>query len=322
MNVKEKKCHMFFLLLIPLLAFLGACQHDYPEISLKPEENELDTVTAPTPHYQPREEITHPEDSPYLRLTIAPVISSPRSRENYRNLISYLSREAERPVELLLRSSHGKITQLLQQEMVDVALLCSASYMEVKESGEYELLAVPQFQGESLYRSYVFSRKEEGAHNIEDLKGETFVFTDPLSFSGSLFPFRLLERKGETPDTYFADHFYSYNPDTSVLAVAEGWITAGAVNSMVYNYLTEENEDFADNLQIIEASSPVGYVPLVASKQLPERLKEDLRETVLEMHKYEAGREALEELRVERFISPEEVEDVDFNKLSKIMGGY
>ncbi len=317
MIIKIFNLQIIFLTIILLLLCTSGCQPRYPEINLEPSEEE-DIVTAPTPHYEPQNDSSFYEDKPYLRITIAPVISSPQSRESYRSLLSYLPEKIEHPVELVMRSSHGEVTQLLKHNMVDIALICPASYMEIKETEEYEVLAVPQIEGQVFYKTHIIASAEDDFNSLKDLHGETFVFTDPLSFSGNLYPIHLLEQAGEEPDTFFADYFYSYNPENSVLAVAEGWIGGGAVNSLVFDYLVENNPELKENLQIIESSSRVGYVPFVVNKNLPKELKEKLQNVLVEMHREEEGRKALAELRMERFLSPGEVDYESFNQLREI----
>ena len=216
---------------------------------------------------------------------------------------------------MILRSSHGEVVQLLQQNLVDVALLCPSSYLEIREAGDYEILAVPQIKEETFYQSYIIAARGSGIKGLEDLKGETFVFTDPLSLSGGLYPFHMLEEKGEDSDVFFADYFYSYNPDNSVLAVAEEWIGGAAINNLVFEYLVDENPEFGERLKIVESSSPGGYVPLVVNTELSEECRDRLQETLLQMHKTPEGQEALSELRIERFYPPEEFEYDAFDDL-------
>jgi len=297
------------LIVISLLIMLGftSCRQDHPEISLKPPEGE-DVSTAPTPHYEPEEQPSFNDEETYLRVSIGPVLSSPRTRENYRQLVSYLSEKLERPVELVLRSSHGEVLQLMEQNLVDVALLSPSCYVELKEGGQdLELLAVSGINGEKEYRSYIITSSENQVEGIEDLRNRDFVFTDPISYSGSGYVLKLLSEMDTTPDAFFSQYFYSYHPDNSVTAVSEGWIEAGAVNNLVYYYMLESNPELREKLQVVESSNAVGYIPMVAGGELPGETREELREALLSMHRDSIGEEALSELRITRFHPPEEV---------------
>ncbi len=301
-----------------LLLGLSACRRDYPEINLQPPEEE-DATTAPTPHYDPQDQPFYDSEGeePYLRLAIAPLVSSPQTEENYRQLLSYLPEIIDRPVEVVLRSSQGEINQLLEQNLVDVALIGPGCYVELKEAGyPPEILAVPEIQGETGYRSYIITSADNQGTELADLENRDFVFTDPLSFSGNHYVMRQLSQRGKDPEEFFSNYFYSHNPDNSIIAVAEGWIEGGAVNNLVYYYMLDYQPELEAKLQVLESSSPAGYLTLVARQDLKPELKDQLRETFLSLHQEPRGEEVLGEMRIDRFLPPEEVPyELDEEKL-------
>ncbi|NMB41746.1 MAG: phosphate/phosphite/phosphonate ABC transporter substrate-binding protein [Firmicutes bacterium] len=299
---RAKQCFGFFFLFMLAVGLFAGCRPIYPELKLNPPEN-LDTVTAPTPNYQPNVPDSFGPEAVYVRLAVAPVFSPLQTRENYLKLLAYLSDKLEQPVELVLRSTYAEIDQLLKQSLADIAFVGSRSYIELEKSGEIELLAIPQIKGQNEHHSYIIVPDKSNVYSLEDLRGEKFLFTDPLSFPGKLYVLCRLSQMGKRPETFFSDTIYSYSNDSSVIAVTEGWVRGAAVDSVVYNYLLEKNPELEGKTRIIETSPAVGNPPIVVSSSVPVEFREKLKDIFSVMHNDIKGREALAEMGVECFVS-------------------
>ncbi len=308
---KSKYCFCWFFPLL-LLAIMvgGGCQPAYPKISLKPPED-VETVTAPTPHYLPQTPTSFGPEVPFIRLAIAPVVSLPQTRENYRKLLAYLPEKLEQPLELVLRPTYAEINQLIKQGLVDVALIGSRSYVELEKDVEIEILVVPQNEEQDRYHSFIIVQAESSIYHVEDLQNKKFVFTDPLSYPGKLYVLHHLAQMGENPDTFFSDYIYSYSNDNSIIAVAEGWVEAAAVDSLVYNSLIEKNPELEKKTRVIEVSPAVGNPPLIISANVSDELRNRMEEIFLSMHRNAQGQEVLAEMGIERFVLGKD-DDYDF----------
>ncbi len=310
----SKSIIMMGLTLIILLA--AGCTANYPELSIEPTEEEVDAVTAPTPHYYPQTPFSFGPEAPFIRLAVAPVIAPVQAREDFRGLLTYFPEQLGQPIDLVFRQTHAEINQLVRQDLVDIAMVGSNSYLELEAGGDVEILAVPVKNGQPYHHSLIIVPEESEHETLEDLRGERFVFTDPLSFPGKLYTVLRLEDLGEKPDSFFSDHLYSYNHDSSIIAVAEEWVTAASVCSLAYEFLTEQNPELEDKIRIIESSPPVGNPPLVVSNNVDSDLKAKLKELFLNMHQSSLGRETLEGMRIERFVPANEV---DYDDLRSIL---
>ncbi len=306
---KMKRYFYWFLPLLLLAGTVVGCEPAYPEISLKHPED-IEVVTAPTPQYRPNIPVSFGLEVPFVRMAIAPVVSLTMTRGNYRKLPAYLPEKLQQPVELVFRSTYAEINQLIIRKLVDVALIGNWSYVELSESGDVELLGIPQINGQTKHHSYIIVPAESNIYNLEDLKDEKFIFTDPLSFPGKLYVLYRLAQMGETPDSFFAEYIYSYSHDSSIIAVAERWVNAAAVDSLVYDNLVEINPELKKKIRIIDSSPPLSNPPLVISTKIQPELQQKLKDTFLSMHLNEEGQKALAEMGVERFV-PGQDEDYD-----------
>lgn len=296
--MKKRQFRFFFFALTMLIIFSPGCQPDadYPELSLEPSEN-ADNNNGESELSQ--EDMSSP--SP-LRLAIAPVVSPPKTREYYQELLTYLPEKLDRPIELELRSTYSEVNQLIEQGEVDAALICTWSYVELKDDGYIDLLVIPQIKGQTRYHSHIIVPTGSPFAGLEDLHQEKFAFTDPLSFSGRLYVLSRLQQMNETPGTFFQDYIFTYSHDNSVFAVAEGLVKAASVDSLVYDYLVELDVSLGEKIMVIESSPPVGNPPLVVGANIDPDLRQQLKDIFLTMHNDEAGQKALAEMRVERFV--------------------
>lgn len=275
---------------------VAGCQPFYPELSLRPPED-LDVVSVPTPQLRPSP--SRDPELPFIRLAAAPV----PIRRQLRRLLDYLPGAVDQPVELILRSSYAEISHLIKNQLVDVAFLGIWPYVELEESRDVELLVVPQRQGHVLHHSYVIVPAGSPFFALEDLRNQKFLFTDPLSFCGSLYVRYRLATLEETPDTFFGRTLYSFSHHTSIIAVAEGWVNAAAVDSSVLERLVRDNPDLAEKVRVIEISPPVGNAPVVVSARTPAALRQALAEVFLQMHEHPEGQRVLAEMGVDRFVT-------------------
>ena len=255
----------------------------------------------PTPSAEPSE----PPDG-VVRIAIASVLSPLPTSNLYQELAVYLQEKLDRPVELVQGKTYAEINDLVKSGDVAMALVCTNPYLQGNEDFGMELLAMPQANGATVYYSFLIAGAGVDAASLEDLRGATFAFTDPLSNSGRLAPVYQLALTGETPDSFFSRSIFTYAHDSSVLAVAEGVVDAAAVDSLVFEYMLAEDPTLAGRVNVIERWGPYGINPIVVNPRLDPEMKGLLRDMLLGMDEDPAGRQVLKDIRIDRFITPDD----------------
>ena len=152
------------------------------------------------------------------------------------------------------------------------------------------MLVAPQAYGETNYYTYIIVNKDSPVEKFEDLRGKSFAFTDPLSNTGKLVPTYLLALIKETPDSFFKKYIYTYAHDKSILAVANKFIDAAAVDNLIWEYQNRTNPKFTSRTRIINKSQPFGISPVVVRKNLDDVLKAKLKKVFLDAHKDETAK--------------------------------
>lgn len=244
---------------------------------------------------------SHPSSAP-LRVGLTPAFlhDSHTVVERWRD---YLIRHLARPVEFVLRDSYRETMDLFRLGQLDFAWICDYPYLQLRR--QVRLLAVPLFRGRPEYRSYLIVNAADSAtHSIADLRGKLFAFADPLSNTGYLVPRYQLHLIGETPERFFAKHFFTFGHRKIVEAVASGLADAGAVDSFVWETLAELSPTLTGRTRVAWRSAPFGFPPLVAHR---ERVGEEpfgaMQRALLSMRDDPEGRDLLADLNIDGFIA-------------------
>ena len=237
-----------------------------------------------------------------LRVAVAAVISPQGNIDSYGPLLNYLSEELGRPIELVQRRTYAEINDLIEIGAVDMAFVCTSAYVAGEREFGMALLAAPQVDGETVYRSYLIVPADSAVQSMKDLRRGIFAFTDPMSNTGRNYPTFLVQQLGEMPETFFERTFYTYSHDDAIRAVANGVADGAAVDSLVYHHLVAREPELAQHVKIIHRSPPFGIPPVVIGTTVRPQLADELQSILLQMDDDDSGRFALQQAGFERFV--------------------
>lgn len=237
-----------------------------------------------------------------LRIAVGGMVAPATAFGYYRQLLDYIGEKLGRHVEFVDREGYAEINELVRTGKVDAAFVCSGPYVDGRDEFGMELLAAPQAYGERVYYSYIIVGKNNTITGLQELRGKTFAFTDPLSNTGKLVPTFMLARLNETPDSFFKKYVFTQSHDKSIKAVAQGIVDGAAVDSLIWEYLNRTAPEFTSKTKIITKSPPYGMQPVVVRPGLDPRLKQELKKIFLNAHKDEKGRTILRGMMIDRFV--------------------
>jgi phosphonate transport system substrate-binding protein len=237
-----------------------------------------------------------------LRVAVAAVISPKGNVESYSPLLEYIGAKLHRPVELVQRMTYAEVNDLVERGDVDLAFVCTSAYLIGQREFGMELLVAPQVNGETAYYSLLIVPSDSPARSMQDLRGKTFAFTDPLSLTGRLYPTQVLSTFGTTPEEFFERTFFTYSHDNAIRAVANGVADGANVDNLVYEFFVARDPSIGAKTRVIQRSPPFGIPPVVVNPNLDPQLKLLLREILIQANQEEHGRTILQDLMIERFV--------------------
>lgn len=250
-----------------------------------------------------------------INICVGSMITPKEGYAYYRALLNYIGDRLKMKVNFIEKESYAEVNSLLEKGKIDMALVCGGPYVEGHDEFGLELLAAPQVDGKTVYYSYIIVHEDSNINKFEELRGKAFVFVDPISNSGKIYPTYLVKQLKETIETFFKEYVYSYAHDTSIRAVAESIVDAGAVDSLIWNYMERNGSPFTKLTRIIKVSPAYGIPPVVVSPTLKKDLKDALKQTLLDMHLERKGKEILENMGIDRFV---EIDDSDYDSIREI----
>ena len=168
--------------------------------------------------------------------------------------------------------------EILTKGKVDFSRLGPASYITAKEENpDLELLAMESKKGSRIFNGIIAIRNDSGVKSLEDLKGTSFAFGDPLSTIGRYLSQSELLKAG-LKGTDFSKFEYLGRHDTVGMAVVAGEYTAGALKESTFDDLVEDGSP----LKALKKFNNVTK-PWVARSSLDRETFDALRTSLLEL---------------------------------------
>ncbi|HHY26308.1 MAG TPA: phosphate/phosphite/phosphonate ABC transporter substrate-binding protein [Desulfitobacterium dehalogenans] len=238
-----------------------------------------------------------------LRIAVASVITPMENVDLYGDLLNLLGERVGMQAQMVQRENYSDTNHLIENGDVQVAFICSGALLGRDKAEQAErILVAPEIAGSFKYRSYIIVPAHSPAHFFRDLKGQTFAYTDPLSFSGRIAPQYMLKKAGYNPSSFFSKTLFTYSHDNSIKAVAEGLVHGAAVDSLIYDLTLSRRPELMDKIKVIDQSEEVGNPPVVVSSQIDPELRARIKNVFLTLHRDDEGRKALRLLQFDRFV--------------------
>jgi phosphonate transport system substrate-binding protein len=227
----------------------------------------------------------------------------------------YLQPRLGRPVVFMQRGSYREITAMLLGDQLDFAWVCGYPYVRHRDA--LELLALPNYGGKPLYRSYlIVPATDASTAGFAALAGKVLAYSDPDSNSGFLVPQYEMLRIGVNPTTHFRKTFFTYAHRKVVQAVADGVAQGGTVDGYVWETLALRTPALTKRTRVAHVSDEYGFPPIVARRSLDRATYARFRDALLAMPQDAHGRELLHELNLEGFLPPD---DEPFTRIDRIL---
>lgn len=237
-----------------------------------------------------------------LHIAVGSMITPEEGFAYYKQLLDYIGEKINKPVDFIDKDSYAEVNKLLGTGDIDMAFVCGRPYVDGRENSELELLVAPQVKGQTVYYSYIIVPVDSPAKRLDDLKGKTFAFADPMSNSGKLAPTYMLALRNQTPDSFFSKYIYTSAHDKTIKVVAQKIVDGGAVDSLIWDYENAVNPKHTSQTRIIDRSGPHGIPPVVVRVGMDPQMKEKLKQVLLDVHKDEKGRQILAGMKIDKFV--------------------
>ncbi len=280
------------ILIISGLFLLVGCQRQPRNVQIVDFENTMEEQHASI--------ADKPAQS--LKVAVSAILSPKETYDLYEQIFRYISDKMDRDIEFIQRKTYQEINQMLEDGALDFAFICSGAYIELNAASGVELLAIPVSNNKPLYQAYIIVPERSEANTFEDLKQQSFAFTDPISNTGHLYALYRLHEMNEPKDRFFSSTLFTHGHDISIQMVAKGLVEGATIDGLVYEYLKTREPERVKDVKIIEKSEYFGIPPVVVTNRLDKQSQEQIREIFLHIHEDPEARDLINSLLIDKFI--------------------
>ncbi len=251
-----------------------------------------------------------------IRVGISSMITPVDTVKYYDDIVNYIGKKLGKNVVLIHKKKYEEMNRLMERREIDIAFICTAAYVQLSENARVEIVAAPVKEEKTFYKSYIIVHRESNINSFADLRDKTFVFVDPLSNTGYLYPLYRLSKMKERPESFFSKTSFSYSHNKSIELVAKKLVDGAAVENLVFNYMRETNSPYVSQVKIIEESIDFASPPIIIRSELPKKFKNEIKDIILDMHNDKEGKEILSNMKIKRFAY---VRKKDYNVIRQMM---
>lgn len=233
--------------------------------------------------------------------------STSKEQQDYQGFASFVAKDTGRPTTVTVAGNYIGVVQALQADQIDVAYLNPLSYVlfadKMQATPEHLIpLAMPYVQGSLYYYGVIFTRQGTGINTIADLKGKKFVFTQPTSTSGYLYPYNYMLTHGINPKKDLGQIEFAGTDAATVPAVLNGSADAGAVfeeGMTMYANPAQQKQ-----LKVIAKVGPIANGMFVARGNLDPATLALVKKAFVDVNTDPQGQAALKVLEVAKMAPP------------------
>lgn len=253
---------------------------------------------------------------------ITSTVASDPSYANYRELTNYIASRLGRKAVFISGFSYNQVDNLFAIKQADVGFLCNTHYARRCKAVGFKPIAAPivaEYE-KPKFQVYIIVNKDSDIKSIDDLRGKTVDLAEELSTT-TIYAAEMLRRKNETIKSYFKKAIYSGSHDMTVELVANKLVDAGYIDGHIWDYHNRVRPEYSSKTKVIHKSPDFTIPPVVVSKTMDRKLRDEIRRVLFTMHEDPKGREILKKLRIGKFVDvkQEDYQDVlqMYNKVKK-----
>lgn len=204
-------------------------------------------------------------------------------------ITEFLQNEMGIPVKGYVTQDHAAAVEALRNGEADISFMGGLPYVLAHEKIGAEVVLAELYRGSSTYHGRIFVRKDSGIEKVEDLKGKSIAFADPISESGYIYPLEiiveagLLER-GQNPKEFFSNVYFAGGYQQAIQAMANGLVDAAGVSQFAEFLLTPEQ---LTKVKWIAESQPIPSHLVCARNGLDTERVEAFKQAMLKLNEPE-----------------------------------
>ncbi len=248
-------------------------------------------------------------------MAIIPHRSTLGNEQAYGMLIEALEKETGITFQWVGSKTYDEVINKIGTKQADIGYVGAFGYVEAQDNFGVKLIARTYGKKKrESYHSMIIARKDSGLNTLRDLKGKSFVFNDPKSTSGFLFPMVALKKAGIKMED-FSEVKHVTRHANSLLAVYNKHVDAGAISSTAKGKV---NIDFS-KIKVLWKSKPIYRGLWIANKDLSDEQFYKIQTALFKISNYKDAEKIFKDLGTKGFIKGLDGDYDNIREVRKLM---
>lgn len=211
-----------------------------------------------------------------LTLAFIPQENPEKLLDDITVITDYLGEQLGVPVHGFVTLDHAAAVEALRNGSADISFMGALPYVLAHHELDARVLLAEVYRGAPTYRARIFVRRDSGITSLEQLRGKSIAFADPISESGYLYPLDIfadagLVEPGADPQSFFGSVYFAGGYQQAVQAVANGYVDAAGSSEFATLLLTPRQ---LQDVTWIAESGPIPSHTVIARPGLDPELRE------------------------------------------------
>ena len=206
------------------------------------------------------------------------------TRADFEPVFNAITKDAGLHFEIRVGQSYAAVVEAMINGLVDVAFFGPVTYLQAKQAGAAELLAVAELNGESIYYAGIFVRVDSQLESLADLRGKSVALGDVNSTSSFNYPLAMLIEAGLDPVHDLSNVYLTGTHANSLQALAAGKSDAACASFTSFEKAVQAGKLDPKLIRPLAKSDPIPYPPLAMHVDLPQSIKQQLRDALNGVH--------------------------------------
>jgi len=195
-----------------------------------------------------------------------------------------ISRMTDLHFDIRVGQSYGAVVEGMANGLAEIGFFGPVSYLQARERGGAELLAVGVEKGQSVYYSALFVKGDSPVTSVSELRGRRVAFGDVNSTSSFAFPVAMLIAAGLDPARDLGAVLMTGSHANSLKALQHGQADAASASLDSFEKAVKQGAIKPEEIRVLAKSEPIPYPPLAMHPKLPAGVKVKLREAFNTVH--------------------------------------
>jgi phosphonate transport system substrate-binding protein len=206
------------------------------------------------------------------------------TRADYLPIFNAVSRTTGYHFDIKVGQSYGAVVEGMANHLADIAFFGPVTFLQARQRGGAELLAVAVEKGQSVYYSGIFVRADSPLRALADLRGKRVAFGDVNSTSSFAFPVAMLLAMDLDPARDLGAVLITGSHANSLKALQQGQVDAASASFDSYEKAVTQGAIKPNEIRVLAKSEPIPYPPLAMHPRLPAEVKARLRHAFNTVH--------------------------------------